>query len=243
MKKIKITKISKSNKTHVYDISVKDNHNFFIKDKSEFLTHNCDYITPNAQAILRNLMEAYYTTCRFVLTCNYPQKVIPALHSRCQGFHIEKLDHTEFTARVATILVSEGVDVDLDTLDTYVKANYPDMRKTINSIQQNVVDGVLHAPGDGEGGSSDWMLEAVALFKSRKYKEARDLIVSQARPDEYEGIYRFMYENLEFWGETDLQQDMAVLKIREGLCNIPLCADPEINLCATLVELETIAAG
>lgn len=208
------------------------------------LLDEADYITPNGQAALRGIMEMYHTSCRFILTCNYPQKIIPALHSRCQGFHIEKLDITEFTARIASICIQEQVQVDLDTLDTFVKATYPDMRKCINLVQQNVVEGVLQKPHHSEGGAgSDWMLDAITKFKQGDYRGARTLIVSQARPEEYEDIYRFMYQNLELWGQSDLQQDLAVLKIREGLCNIPLCADPEINLAATMIELEQIATG
>jgi DNA polymerase III delta prime subunit len=89
------------------------------------LLDEADYLTPNAQAILRGVMETYHTTARFILTCNYPNRIIPALHSRCQGFHIERVDQTEFTARVATILVEENVEFDLDTLDLFVRATYP----------------------------------------------------------------------------------------------------------------------
>ena len=78
------------------------------------LLDEADYITPNGQAALRGVMEEYHTTARFVLTWNYPNRVIPALHSRCQGFHIERLDQTEFTARVAEILVSEKVEIDIE---------------------------------------------------------------------------------------------------------------------------------
>ncbi len=93
------------------------------------LLDEADYLSPNAQAALRGVMEEYHTTSRFIFTCNYPNRIIPALHSRSQGFHIERVDQTEFTARVATILVEESVDFDLDTLDTFVKATYPDLRK------------------------------------------------------------------------------------------------------------------
>ena len=82
------------------------------------LLDEADYLSHNAQAALRGLLEEYHTTARFILTCNYPNKIIPALHSRCQGFHIEKVDPTEFTARVATILVVENIEFDLYTLDT-----------------------------------------------------------------------------------------------------------------------------
>ena len=73
------------------------------------LLDEADYISPNGQAALRGVMETYHASARFILTCNYPNRIIPALHSRCQGFHIVKPDHTEFTARVATVLVTEGV--------------------------------------------------------------------------------------------------------------------------------------
>ena len=207
------------------------------------LLDEADYITPNGQAALRGVMEMYHTSCRFLLTCNYPQRIIPALHSRCQGFHIEKLDVTEFTARLAQICIDEGVEVDLDTLDTYVQGSYPDLRKSINLVQQNVVDGVLQRPQAGDNATSDWMLNAVELFKAGQYKEARTLICSQARPEEYDDVYKFLYRNLQLWGETEEKQEMAIVKIRDGLVKSVSCADPEINLSATLIELTMIAEG
>ena len=207
-------------------------------DMKYVLLDEADYITPNGQAGLRGVMETYHTSCRFILTCNYPQRIIPALHSRCQGFHIEKLDIKEFTARIATICIEEGVEMDLETLDTYVQATYPDLRKAINLTQQNVVEGVLQKPQEGDGNTSDWMLSAVELFKAGKYKEARGMIVSQARPEEYEEVYKFMYRNLSLWGDTEMKQDQAIVIIRNGIAKSVAVADPEINLAATLVELE-----
>jgi replication factor C small subunit len=204
------------------------------------LLDEADYITPNGQAALRGVMETYHTSCRFILTCNYPNRVIPALHSRCQGFHIEKLDITEFTARIATIGITEGVELDLETLDSYVQATYPDLRKAINAVQQNVVDGVLQRPQAGDQASSDWMIQAVELFKGGQYKLARELIVSQARPEEYDDVYKFLYRNLQLWGDSDAKQEQAIIVIRDGMVKQPLCADPEINLSATLIELTMI---
>ena len=178
-------------------------------DMKYVLLDEADYMSPGAQAALRNAMEMYHTTCRFILTCNEPHKILPALHSRCQGFRIEKQDITEFTARIAEICIAEGVDVNIETLDNFVKANYPDLRKTINSVQQNVVDSVLQQPQAGDGDSSDWMVTAIELFKQGNYKDARNIIVTSARPEEYDEIFRFMYRNLELWGQTDIQQDQA----------------------------------
>ena len=205
------------------------------------LLDEADYISPNGQAALRGVMETYASSSRFILTCNYPNKVIPALHSRCQGFHIEKIDHTEFTARIATVLVTEGVDVDLETLDSYVKATYPDLRKCLNLVQMNTVDGVLVKPNESDNSTADYRLAVVDLFKSGKILEARKLLCSQVRPEEMDELFRWMYDNLELWGSTQEQHDAAILIIAKGLRNIPLVADQEINLAATLVELCQIA--
>jgi len=201
------------------------------------LLDEADYISPSGQAALRGVMETYSSTARFILTCNYPNKVIPALHSRCQGFHIEKIDTTEFTARIATVLVTEGVEIDIDTLDSYVKATYPDLRKCINLVQMNSVDGKLVRPQESDSAMADYRLAVVDLFKEGKLLEARKLLCSQVRADEMDELFRWMYDNLELWSDTQEGQDQAVLIIAKGLRNIPMVADQEINLAATLVEL------
>ena len=203
------------------------------------LLDEADYLSTNAQAALRGVMEEYHTTARFVLTCNYENRIIPAIHSRCQGFHIAKIDQTEFTARIATILITEGITPDLDTLDTYVKGTYPDLRKCINTVQMNVVDGELVKPNEGDTGSSDWKLDMVELFKAGKIVEARKLLCGAVRPEEMEEIYRWLYDNIELFGEEE-KQDTAVLTIKQGLVDHTLVADPEINLAATLIRLARI---
>ena len=201
------------------------------------LLDEADYITPNGQAALRGVMETYASTARFILTCNYSTRVIPALHSRCQGFKIERVDVTEFTARMATVLVTEGTEFDLDTLDTYVKATYPDMRKCLNMCQMNSQNGRLTAPHGDEGGVQEWRAEVVQLFKAGRILEARKLMCSTVRPEEMEDVFRWMYDNLDLWSKDQEKQDRAIVIIRQGLVNIPMVADQEINLSATLVEL------
>jgi replication factor C small subunit len=200
------------------------------------LLDEADYLSPGAQAALRGVMEEYHSTARFILTCNYPNRIIPAIHSRCQGFHIAKIDQTEFTARVAEILITEGVIPDLDILDTYVKATYPDLRKCINMVQMNVQEGSLLRPNEGDTGNSDWKLDMVELFKQGKINDARKLLCGAVRPEEMEEIYRWLYDNVELFG-NDEQQDNAVLTIKQGLVDHALVADAEINLAATLIRL------
>lgn len=203
------------------------------------LLDEADYLSPNAQAALRGVMEEYHTTARFILTCNYPNKIIPAIHSRCQGFHVEKTDQTEFTARMAEILIKEEIEFDIDTLDTFVKATYPDLRKCINTVQMNCSDGKLHSPQKGDTGEADYKFRMVELFKAGKIAEARKLVCGQARPEEMDDIYRWLYDNVEIFGD-EANQDKAILIIKQGLVDHALVIDPEINLAATLIRLSHI---
>ena len=200
------------------------------------LLDEADYLTPNAQAILRGVMEEYHTTARFILTCNYPNRIIPAIHSRCQGFHVAKVDQTEFTARVAEILITEAVDFDINTLDTYVKATYPDLRKCINTVQMNSQEGNLVKPNEADTGEADWKIHMVELFKAGKISEARKLLCGSVRPEEMEDIYRWLYDNIELFGDEE-KQNSAVLTIKQGLVDHTLVVDTEINLAATLIRL------
>jgi DNA polymerase III delta prime subunit len=150
---------------------------------------------------------------------------------------VEKTDQTEFTARVATILVEENIDFDLDTLDTYVKATYPDLRKCINTVQQNVTQENVLTPPKSIEGTLDYKIEMVELFKKGKIREARTLVCAKARPEEMEEIYRWMYDNIELFGKSDEVTDQAVIIIKQGLVDHTICADSEINLASTLIKL------
>jgi replication factor C small subunit len=200
------------------------------------LLDEADYLSPNAQAALRGVMEEYHATSRFILTCNYPNRIIPALHSRCQGFHVERTDQTEFTARVATILVEENIDFDLDTLDSYVKVTYPDLRKCINMVQQNIDNNKLQAANKGDAGAADWKFDMVKLFNAGKISEARKMLCGKLRAEEMEEVFRWLYDNLSIFGD-ETKQDSAILIIKQGMVDHTVCVDAEVNLAATLVKL------
>jgi DNA polymerase III delta prime subunit len=204
------------------------------------LMDEADYLSLNSQGLLRNALETYSSQARFIFTCNQQHKIMPAIHSRCTHFQIAKTDHTEFTARVATVLVKEEVEFDLDLLDSYVKATYPDLRKCLMLVQQNSMDGKLMRPRENDGAVSDWKLDCVELFKSGKIREARGLLCTQAAPEEMEDVFRWMYDNLNLWSKTPEGQDEAIKIIRNGIAKMPLVADQEINLSATLIELGEI---
>jgi DNA polymerase III delta prime subunit len=201
------------------------------------LLDEADRLSQQAQDSLKGIIEEYSAYARFILTCNSPNRILPPLHSRCQQMHFANIDQTEYTARAATILLEEKIKFDLETLDTYVKAVYPDLRKCINLLQQNSTEGVLRSPKQEDSGISDFKVEMVELFKARKVREARTLLCSRARPDEMEDIYTWMYTNLDLFGDTEDQKDSAVIIIKQGMVDHALCANSELNLSATLIKL------
>lgn len=203
------------------------------------LLDEADYLTPAGQAALRNDMEAYHLTTRFILTCNYPHRIIPALKSRCHEFHITKTDKNEFTARVATVLVTENIEFDLDTLDSYVSATYPDLRKCLNQVQVNSNTGKLLPPISNVASDDGLLVDATNLFKAGKVLEGRQQLLQYLSiyPTRLEDIYRWMYNNLDLWGNTPERKDASIIIIRNGLANLSLVGIPEINLAATLIEL------
>ena len=204
------------------------------------LLDEADYTSPEFQAALRNDMEAYADTVRFILTCNYEHKIIPALReSRCHKFHIAKPDRTEYTARAATVLVTEGIEFDLDTLDSYVRVAYPDLRKCLNQLQVNSSTGKLLAPQSEGNSEHELLLEATNLFKSGKILEGRQQLMQYIAlyPTRIEDTYKWMYDNLDLWGKQQEKRDASIIVIRNGLANLPLVGIPEISLAATLVEL------
>ena len=207
------------------------------------LLDEADYTSPEFQAALRNDMEAYADTVRFILTCNYEHKIIPALReSRCHKFHIAKPDRTEYTARAATVLVTEGIEFDLDTLDSYVRVAYPDLRKCLNQLQVNSSTGKLLAPQSEGNSEHELLLEATNLFKSGKILEGRQQLMQYIAlyPTRIEDTYKWMYDNLDLWGKEQAARDTSIIVIRNGLANLPLVGIPEISLAATLCELTTL---
>lgn len=216
-----------------------------VGDMKYIFLDEADGLSPAAQGVLRGTLEKYASSVRFLLTCNHPHKIINAIKSRCETgrMHIEKLDTDEFYMRLMNVLVQENVEIDPDALEEIKQKTYPDLRRGISMIQANSFGGKLVSPDADSEVVSDYKLDMVALFRSRKYKEARMLICQKVAREEYEDIYTFMYQNVEVWGDEDDKQNKAILVIRDGLVKHTMCADVEINLSATLVELEMIAKG
>ena len=202
------------------------------------LLDEADYLSRDAQATLRNDMEAYHLTARFILTCNYSHRIIPALKSRCHEFSITKTDRNEFTARAAKVLIEENIEFDLTDLDHYVNKTYPDLRKCLNQLQVNSSSGKLVTQANNQGYDSE-LIEAAELFRTGKILEGRQQLqlYLAMNPSQIEDVYKWMYDNLDLWGKDQETKDASIIIIRNGLRDLSFVGIPEINLAATLVEL------
>jgi DNA polymerase III delta prime subunit len=207
-----------------------------------------DFFSGAGQAALKNMMETYSSMARFIFTANLGHKIIAPIKSRCQTFEIQTLDRELFFERIATILMNEGVDLNeenLEVLEDYVGVAYPDLRKCINMLQQNCVGGALNRPSSiSSSGTADYIVQAVGMFREGKITEARKMLAPKLNANDFEEVYRTLYQNLQWWGgKDDTKQNQAIITIANRLRDHSICADPEINFSACLCELEMIRNG
>jgi len=238
LKKIKINSINKlTEQRSVYDISVEGNHNFFI-GKTETLTHNCDYLTPNAQAIMRNLMETFSHHCRFILTCNYVEKVIPPIQSRCQTFQIVPPTKKDVAVQVARILGLESITYEPQNIVTIVDSAYPDIRKIINTAQMNSSKGTLKLDKTNII-DSDIRTKIVEILQSKddkrnKYMNSRKAI-ADSRMQDFTELYTYLYEKVDDYADGNTSS--VILLLAEGQYKDAMVVDREIVFMATLVNI------
>ncbi len=153
------------------------------KDLKIITLDECDYITPNAQAALRNLMETFSRHCRFILTCNYVERIIEPIQSRCQSFHIEPLTRMEVARHlVDNILKNENVEYELEDIKVIVDSNYPDIRRVINTSQRNVVNGKL-------------VLDTESILQNDYKLKLLEILKIQDKKDAFKGIRQLLTDN------------------------------------------------
>jgi replication factor C small subunit len=200
-----------------------------------------DYITPQGQGIMRHMMEEYADVARFALTCNYENKIIPAIKSRCQHFRFKAADKNDIAEYVVNILASEHVKFDLSLVDKYISIGYPDIRKIVNLLQQSTIDGTLQQPNTtGEAG--DYKFELLDLIESDNWSAARKVVCENVVAEEWQEIYRFLYENLEKAPKFSTQDrwEEGIVVIADHLYKHTICADPEICMASCLIRLSQL---
>lgn len=199
-----------------------------------------DYISIQAQGILRGAIEDFSESARFILTCNYDNKIIPAIKSRCQHFHFKNPPREAVLERCLNVLLAEGIDFLPDDVERLVSAAYPDIRKTINLIQQHTIDGRLQLGALSDASTDDVKLKLLDLVARRQLREARQLVCSSVAGDQLEEIYRLLYQNVERLFKDPDRIDTALVLIAKYLYQHQLVSDPEINIAALFCELSKI---
>ena len=208
------------------------------KDMKVIILDEFDYMTPNAQAILRNLMETFSKHCRFILTCNYVEKVIDPIQSRCQTFQIVPPSKKEVAVQISQILGKEGVGFQPKDLVPIIDSSYPDIRKIINTCQLNSSQGKLKLDTTSVI-DSDIKSKVVEILKSKddkrnKWKNIRQA-VADARIQDFTELYSFLYEKVDDYGSGNTSNIILILS--ESQHKDALVVDKEITFMSCIIQI------
>ena len=194
-----------------------------------------DYLNVNsAQPALRNLMETFSAHCRFILTCNYVEKIIDPIQSRCQTYKIVPPSKKEVAVHSKTILEKENISFDLDDLALVVTAGYPDMRKVINELQRMSIDGKLSVDKDGMI-HNEFKLQFLDAIRNGESIGTIRKMVADSNFTEYTELYRLLYDEVESFGVEKMPEIIA--DISKGSYQDVLVVDKEINFIATVSRI------
>lgn len=200
-----------------------------------------DFISHGGQLVLRRMMEEYADNARFILTCNYENKIIPEIKSRVQTYRFKAPDRDAVTEFAATVLISEKVKFDIELLDKYVSAAYPDIRKIVGMLQQNSINGHLLPVQSGKE-VGDYKFDLLELLETGKWNDARKVACENVAAEEWEDVYRFLYENLHkssSFKDKD-KWEAGIVIIADHLYKHSVVADPEINAAAMFIRLSQV---
>jgi DNA polymerase III delta prime subunit len=196
-----------------------------------------DYFTPAGQAGLRNTMETFSEHTRFILTCNYHERIIEPIQSRCQAFAIHPPTKKDVAANLVNILKKENVKMDNDGVVLLVNTHYPDIRAIINTAQRNVVDGVLTLAREDvlEG---DIKAKIVEMLKNDDKKQAftdiRQLLADNSIKS-FADFYTILFEKVEEYAPNNVAD--AIIIIADGQFQDASVVDKEICFMSTIIKL------
>jgi len=204
------------------------------KSLKVIILDECDYLTPNAQAALRNLMETFSRHCRFILTCNYVERIIDPIQSRCQSYKVVPPKRVDVARHLRLIFKAELVESELDDIALIVTAGYPDIRRVINSAQRQVVDGKLKIDTSSIIQNNYKLQLLEMLSDSSKLNDIRKLIADNSVSD-YSEIYRLLYDEVETYGKNNVAE--CILNIAEAQYQDVNVVDKEINFMSLIIRL------
>ncbi len=207
------------------------------KEMKVIILDEADYLTPNAQAALRNLMETFSKHCRFILTCNYVERIIDPIQSRCQSYKVVPPSKKEVAQQMVSILKQENCTYELDDIALIVNAGYPDIRRVINSAQRQIVDNKLKIDISSVI-QNDYKIQLLdKLTNGSKFNDIRQLIADNSISD-YSDLYRLLYDEIETYGKG--KESECILAIAEGQFQDVNVVDKEINFMSTIIKLKRI---
>ena len=207
------------------------------KDMKVIILDECDYVTPNAQAALRNLMETFSKHCRFILTCNYVERIIDPIQSRCQSFQIIPPDRKEVAQHLVNILDNESVSYDIKNIATIVNGGYPDIRRVINGAQRQVVNSQLTID-ENTIVQNDYKLEVLEILKTQdkknSFKNIRQLL-ADSKVSDFSDLFRLLFDTVDDWGAGHIAECILILSKYQQ--SDAVVVDKEINIMAMFVEI------
>jgi len=199
-----------------------------------------DYLTHQGQSILRNLMETFSTSTRFILTCNYVEKILDPIQSRCQAFAITPPSKKEVAKRLNTILTEEGIGFEMGDLVTVVNSGYPDIRRVLNAAQQQVVNGnlVINKELTLEVNYADKVVQELLSKNDAKTKFTNiRQIIADSGVKSFEPLYRTLYDRVDEYAGGKVGQ--TILNIADGQYKDVMVVDKEINTMAMILNIIT----
>ena len=204
------------------------------KSLKVIILDECDYLTPNAQAALRNLMETFSKHCRFILTCNYVERIIDPIQSRCQSYKVVPPSKKEVAEQMVNILKEENCQFELDDIALIVNAGYPDIRRVINSAQRQIVDNKLKIDTSSVIQNNYKLQLLEMLSNGSKLNDIRKLIADNSISD-YSELFRLLYDEVDNYGNG--KQAECIMNIAEAQYQDVHVVDKEINFMSLVIRL------
>ena len=207
------------------------------KDYKVIILDECDYITPNAQAALRNLMETFSKHCRFILTCNFVERIIDPIQSRCQTFQVIPPNKNDVAKHLHNILTDEGVSYEREDLAILVNSGYPDIRRVINGAQRQSVGGKLEIDKQSIV-ENDYKLKLLEILEKQDKKSAFNnsrKLIADAKVTDFADLFRLLYDEVDTYGKGHIAE--CILIIAKYELSDAQVVDKEINAMAMIIEI------
>ena len=210
------------------------------KDYKVIILDECDYITPNAQAALRNLMETFSKHCRFILTCNFVERIIDPIQSRCQSFQVIPPNKNDVAKHLHNILTQEGVGYEREDLGILVNSGYPDIRRVINGAQRQSIGGKLSIDKQSIV-ENDYKMKLLEILKTQDkkngFKNIRQLM-ADSKVTDFADLFRLLYDEVDSYGRGHVAD--CILIVGKYQLSDSQVVDKEINAMAMIIEILSV---